>query len=473
MQTELEKSDARFERLFLFFNFGWIIISILTLTFAAFSAFSEHPNYFHTWQAPAIFVLMALILVLFCLNVSPYGSKIFSGSTWPPPLKATLTYWGILYLSVTLLCLLDSNFVWVYFIVLGLTFGFFERLLMIALVTIIFLSYSIFLGDLSWPLTSNDLGGLFGNSITYFSLTIVCFTIQHLISERHQRGDLLAQLGRSNEELAAAHQKLAETAAQEQELAVLRERTRLAREMHDTLGHALVLVSVKLEAAQRLREYDPKRCDQELEATKEIVRDSMKELRASIANLRSPALKHEPACNALSRYARAMAQRTGLHITYDLHPNIEDLPETVEETLWKVGQEALTNIERHAQAQNVILHISRLDSQIFMKITDDGIGLPPTLGQQNQENQNDYKSPIGHYGLEGMQERVKYIHGDFSIRSSKETGTSVELALPLVEMPLPCDLIASHTSVVETKNKITENDFVNKNTLDKSDNERL
>ena len=89
----------------------------------------------------------------------------------------------------------------------------------------------------------------------------------------------------------------------------LRERTRLAREMHDTVGHALVLISIKLEAARRLRERDPERCDRELEATGEIARATMNDLRASIANLRSPALEREPACRALSRYAREMAQR--------------------------------------------------------------------------------------------------------------------------------------------------------------------
>lgn len=147
-------------------------------------------------------------------------------------------------------------------------------------------------------------------------------------------------------------------------------------ELHDTLGHALALVSVKLEAAQRLRERDPQRCDHELEATREIVRNSMNELRASIANLRSPALEREPACRAISRYAREMAQRIGLRVSYDLHPAIEGLPEPIEETLWKVGQEVLTNIEKHAQASNVLLHISRQDGHIVMRIQDDGVGLP-------------------------------------------------------------------------------------------------
>jgi signal transduction histidine kinase len=252
---------------------------------------------------------------------------------------------------------------------------------------------------------------------------------------------LLQQLTRTNEELEAAHRRLAESAIQEQELAVLRERTRLAREMHDTLGHALVLVSVKLEAAQRLRERDPLRCDQELETTKEIVRSSMKELRASIANLRSPALEREPACRALSRYAREMAQRCDLHMAYDLHPDIEGLPEVVEDALWKVGQEALANIEKHAQARNVLLHISRQDGQIFLKIEDDGVGLPENLCRKKEDSIS-YESPSGHYGLSGILERVKNAQGRLSIHPGNTRGTIVEVMLPLVETPLPAPSLA-------------------------------
>ena len=98
----------------------------------------------------------------------------------------------------------------------------------------------------------------------------------------------------------------------------MRERTRLAREMHDTIGHALVLISVKLEAAQRLRERDPERCDHELESTKQIARETMTALRASIADLRSPALEHGHINHALSRSARELAQRTDLPC--HLHP---------------------------------------------------------------------------------------------------------------------------------------------------------
>lgn len=445
MQEEIERLDKRSQRFFLLFNLSWMSISIILPILSAFAAFSNHPAYLHDWHGLVIVVLTLCVPLLFGLLVlqeyKPLPSlrgrkKPRPEDHWPPPLSYSLPYWIGLYPTVTLLCILDSNFVWNYFILMGLTFSLFQRKLMLALVILIFLSYIHFLGIALWPLTQIDWGNLLGNAITFFSLTIVCLSIQHLIGERHERTQILWQLAHTHEELETAHRQLAESAAQEQELAVLRERTRLAREMHDTLGHALVLVSVKLEAALRLRARDPQRSDQELESTQEIVRESMKELRASIANLRSPALEREPACRALSRYAREMGQRAGLRVSYDLHPDIEGLPETIEETLWKVGQEALTNVEKHAHAQNVLLHISRQDSQVLLKIADDGVGLPPDLCQHREENSVHYESPKDHYGLSGMLERVKNVHGELSIHANGDYGTAVEVALPLVEAPL-------------------------------------
>ncbi len=436
MQEELTRLDQRFRRFFRFFNLGWMGISIFSLLFSAIGAFSHHPEYLHEWRGVAIFGLAIYIPVFFSLLVFKDWGNQRRERHWPPPLRYSLPSWASLYLAVGLLNILDNSFVWSYFVVLGITFSIFTRELMLALVALIFVSYCYFLGALAWPLTNSDLGSLIGNGITFLSLAIICLTIQHLIGERFERTHLLEQLSRTHAELEAAHRQLAENVAQEQELAVLRERTRLAREMHDTLGHALVLISVKLEAAQRLRERDPQRCEQELEATKEIVRESMKELRASIANLRSPALEREPACRALSRYAREMAQRTGLRISYDLHPDIEGLPEPIEETLWKVGQEALTNIEKHAHAQNVLLHISRQDGQVFLKIADDGVGLPPGLCPHTDEERDHYKSPAGHYGLSGIVERVKNVHGQLAIGPNGTQGTSIEVTLPLVETPL-------------------------------------
>jgi signal transduction histidine kinase len=135
----------------------------------------------------------------------------------------------------------------------------------------------IYLATSTFAILKSNPGYLYGWRLVYVAVSIMGITgfvmlFQRLMGERFERDRLVNQLAQRNSELEEAHRQLSQSVAQEQELAVLRERTRLAREMHDTIGHALVLISVKLEAAQRLRERDPERCDRELESTKEITR---------------------------------------------------------------------------------------------------------------------------------------------------------------------------------------------------------
>jgi signal transduction histidine kinase len=436
MQIEIEQSNQRFQRTFRLMGFSWTLVSFLSLTFASYNVFTSHPGYLHDWHGIVIILLDIIALTIYCSwTLGGFILKIYSD--WPPPLQYSLPFWFSLYLCVALLSLIDQAFSWAFFIVLGASFGLFQKRTLVLFICIAFVTMCLFLGLLALPITGDNVGNIVGLGFTVLSLTIFSMWMQHLISERYERNQLLEQLSDAHTELEEAHRKLAESAAQEQELAVLRERTRLAREMHDTLGHALVLISIKLEAAQRLRERDPERCDRELESTKEIARTTMNELRASIANLRSPALEQEPACRAISRYAHEMARRSGLHVFYDLHPDIEGLPDQIEETLWKVGQEALTNVEKHARAQNVTLHISRKNGYITMRIQDDGIGFPQELCRLHANGEVTCTSPEGHYGLSGMFERVESVGGRIYLRPGQTQGTIVEVELPLVEAPLP------------------------------------
>ncbi len=443
VQTEIEQANERFWRYFSRMNYVWISVSLITIIVAANGTFQDHPTYLHDWHLFAIAVLSIIVLGVYF--VAMFSRTIFKNRVlaWPLPLSWSLPFWLSLYIGFALLSLIDNNFVWGFFIVMGLSYAMFASWRLITAICIVFVTFDLFQGILTWPLSKIDFGGLFGLGVSFFSFTMFAMVVQHLISERYERNRLIQQLAQAHSALEEAHRQLGESAAQEQELAVLRERTRLAREMHDTVGHALVLISIKLEAARRLRERDPQRCDSEMEATAEIARATMNDLRASIANLRTPALEREPASRALASYAREMAQRTGLRVTLDLHSDIERLPAPVEETLWKVGQEALTNVEKHAHAQHVVLHISRRDGSIFMRISDDGVGLPLELRQRYENDHHTCASPQGHYGLSGIYERVVGIEGHISLESSDSSasrGTTIEVELPLVEAPLRISL---------------------------------
>jgi signal transduction histidine kinase len=125
------------------------------------------------------------------------------------------------------------------------------------------------------------------------------------------------QLRIALEKLRQAHAELAASAAQKEELAVLRERTRLARAMHDNLGHALVVMNVKLEAAQLLYARDPARGEAELDATRALIRSTMAELRHALGDLRAPAAEHDDLAAALQRLVQATQVRTNIEITCD------------------------------------------------------------------------------------------------------------------------------------------------------------
>ncbi len=398
------------------------VLVAIFLTLLTYIVLKNNPAYMHDWRGITCIFLASVTLVIYSIP-----TLVGFNMNWPLPLPYALALWGGIYLAVFLLTLINNIFFWAFYVVLGISPALLtgRRLVLVGCAT----GLTMFaLQGLLWPLSVASSLSLASQILPVVSIIGFSLIFQRLLEERTKRDSLFKQLAQANMELEEAHQQLAQSVAQQQELAVLRERARLARELHDTIGHALVLISVKLEAAQRLRERDPARCDQELESTKEIARGTMTTLRASIANLRSPVLEREQLYCALRRSADELAHRSGLHVTCTLPAESENLSEAVAETLWKVTQEALTNVEKHAQAQNVEIEISRQGTQLYTRIRDDGIGLPPDFCHlQEQES----LVPGGHYGLRGMLERVEAIGGQITLQSTQGQGTTVEIRLPL------------------------------------------
>ena len=423
---DVEKDNAHFFRIFRRVITMFTILIGIYLTASTYAILINNPSYMHDWRGVTCIGLTVLAFLIYVVQF-----RMSLKMDWPPPLRYAVGLWVSLYLVVILLTLINTSFVWDFYVVYAISFGLFGGVRLLLAVSSMALTMFAFQGLLIWPPTGAALVGIASQTLTLFSITGFNMLFQRLIGERFERNELFKKLAQANSELEETHRQLAQSVAQEQELAVLRERTRLAREMHDTIGHALVLISVKLEAAQRLRERDPERCDGELESTKQIARETMTALRASIADLRSPTLEHAHINHALSRSASELAQRTGLRVTYTLQADIDLLPESVEETLWKVSQEAFTNIEKHAHASHVQVRISWQDEKLLMLIHDDGIGLPQQLCQPQKDNSLEDSSPEGHYGLRGMFERVEAIGGHLTLHSGKEQGTTIEVELPL------------------------------------------
>jgi signal transduction histidine kinase len=228
-----------------------------------------------------------------------------------------------------------------------------------------------------------------------------------------------AQLCELVDELRRAKSDLEASAAQTEELAALRERTRLSREMHDSIGHALVVVNVKLEAAQRLYARESRRGDAELEETRALVRETMAELRRSLADLRAPLPNHANLAAALRCTAAEIEARSTLAVNVQA-PEYLRLPPETSEAFWRVGREALSNVERHAAAASASVQLEQINGKLVLRIIDDGSGI----------RQADL-ARSGHYGVMGMRERIVALGGTLQITARHEGGTIVEASVPI------------------------------------------
>jgi signal transduction histidine kinase len=178
-----------------------------------------------------------------------------------------------------------------------------------------------------------------------------------------------------------------------------------------------VALSMQLEAVQRLYPVDPERASVQVDEMKRLTRDSMALLRQTLEGLRLPGLDGQALTTALPRLCADFSTRTGLSVQCEVDPATDNLRPAVSETLWRISQEALANIERHAQASVVALRLRVMPDAVFLYINDDGIGLPP--GAETRP---------GHYGLRGMRERVEGLGGTLNIES--ENGTRLTARLP-------------------------------------------
>jgi signal transduction histidine kinase len=240
------------------------------------------------------------------------------------------------------------------------------------------------------------------------------YTLATVIRQRVERDALIA-------ELEEAHRDLRVASARDVELAALRERNRLAREMHDSLGHALVLIVMKIEAAQRLQAVDPERAAAEWEATKALVRSTMRDLRSSLAGLRLPVLEEQPLSSALADLATGLQESAGVEVDMHVGDEVDALDRGVQEALYRVAQEALANVARHARARRAWLRVTLDAGTAQLLVEDDGVGLD-AAGSTGE-----------HFGVVGMRERVEALAGSFSIKPRPAGGVELRATVPVGE----------------------------------------
>ncbi|HWZ89502.1 MAG TPA: sensor histidine kinase [Polyangiaceae bacterium] len=232
---------------------------------------------------------------------------------------------------------------------------------------------------------------------------------ERLASARIER---LAAVERSMRvDLDAKNQQLSRYAAQVEELATTQERNRIAREIHDGLGHYLSAAHMQLEAARALIGDDAASAN--VVRAQQLLHDGLGEVRRSVAMLRSGAgdRPFSTALTTLVDEARASGVTTELHIVGNARP----LGSAVEFVLYRAAQEALTNVRRHAKANNAMVRIQYGDERVELHVEDDGVGAT-NAGQG--------------FGLVGLRERVTSVGGEVEIVSAASGGFALHVAVP-------------------------------------------
>jgi signal transduction histidine kinase len=200
------------------------------------------------------------------------------------------------------------------------------------------------------------------------------------------------------------------------------ERKRISRELHDEIGQVLATVNVGLGMLKKQAGHD-RSFQKRVAATQKLLEKSMESVHRFARELRPEMLDHFGPYEAIRSYVRAFAERTGIAATIHSEANLDGLDSEQELVLFRVAQESITNVFKHAHATRIDIHFHRHPQGVCMEIQDNGrsFSVKDKLGQKGEKR----------LGLLGMQERVQLVRGEFSVESAPGIGTKVRVRFPL------------------------------------------
>jgi signal transduction histidine kinase len=344
-----------------------------------------------------------------------------SPKKWPLPLAIALLV--VITGAVGLLPATGLQWDWLLFLVtLSLLFTFLSLRLAICAGILLYIAVVLNLGWLShwqWSQVYASLLSLFP-AFLFVGLFSLFFRMLEMQKERAER--LLRQLEVSNAELERAHAQLQDYANEVEELTIVRERTRLAREIHDTLGHYLSILNIQLETIGKLQERDPARAAVEIAEARRVAAQSMQEVRNAVAALRPTsvaALSFAEAVKQLGNEFERNAPETAL--TLDLETELPPLSPDISVALYRAVQETLTNIRKHAQAGKVLVRLRYEDGTLDLLVLDNGKGTSHTAPERQGEG----------FGLVGLRERIELLGGQVSYGPAEQGGYRVTVHIPV------------------------------------------
>lgn len=207
------------------------------------------------------------------------------------------------------------------------------------------------------------------------------------------------------------------------QIAVMEERNRMAREIHDTLAQGFTGIIMQLEAAEQVLSGDYPEIEQHLNQAGNLARKSLAEARRSVRDLRPQALEQLPLVDALRQEIDRFSQQSGVDTCFTASGDRRSLPSEVEASLLRICQESLTNVMKHAKATEVEVKLDFDESIIELSVSDNGVGFKPTAPGKARKKQSGF-------GFISMQERARGLGGTFEVQSTKGKGTLVRVVIP-------------------------------------------
>jgi signal transduction histidine kinase len=260
-------------------------------------------------------------------------------------------------------------------------------------------------------------------------------------------------LRRAQLELQEAHDQLEErvkerttqlkfqiTARKESELqfkAILRERTRLAQELHDTVEQTLTGIALQLDTTSKLFAARPEGASHHLELARNLVSQSQVDVRRSVWDLRSRALEQFDLPGALTTSCKQLTDGTNIHLDVAAKGRVRPLSETVEENLLRIAQESVTNVIKHSGATTVTIELDYGPQTVTLQIQDNGHGFEQDKSAGPGE---------GHFGLLGISERAKRLGAELNVTSEPGRGTTVRIKVPIEQNTPKPDLAVSEAA---------------------------
>ncbi|WP_066381418.1 MULTISPECIES: sensor histidine kinase [unclassified Anabaena] len=378
----------------------WILLAISVIT-----SVIPHPSPRFSSKFPELTILNLTIFGLMGLRL-PTGNHI---------MKIIYTACGISLIFITGLFggRADRLFPFLYIILVTRSCLIFQ---LPGRLSVTFLSFTLFLLTLMYRMPRYPLPPHAQERFRYFTLSLslvfglslvfVLLLMNTVLSERQSR-----------EELAIANEKLRQYALRIENQATLEERTRIAREIHDSLGHSLTALNLQLETALKLYQANPDQAYSFLARAKELGSKALQDVRHSVSTMRSHPLQNQSLSEAIDTLAEDF-QRSNNIILHSQINLVHPLSTEVNTAIYRILQESLTNISKHAKATEVNLEVSVNRGSLHLIIQDNGRGFDI---QQNTTG----------FGLKSMRDRTLALGGKFSINTAFGCGCQITVDIPL------------------------------------------